>query len=223
MLVVFSAAGMAAFAASAKEPSAAPGINRSFEAPDVEEWVGRFERGGREVFDRRMDIVSAMALRPGMIVADIGAGTGLFARLFSPAVAPEGKVYAVDVAKNFVEAIQAAAKRQGMKNIQGIVNTPTDTLLPPASVDIAFVCDTYHHFEHPKQMLASIRRALKPNGALVVVDYERIPGQSSAWVMEHVRAGKETTVQEIEAAGFRLTEDRAIMKTNYYLRFVKLP
>ncbi len=200
-----------------------PGINAPFEKPDFDAWVERFERGGREVYDKRLDIVAAVGLRPGMTVADIGAGTGLFTRLFSPQVGPSGKVYAVDISANFIQGILATAQRQGLTNIEGIVNSPTDAMLPLASIDVAFVCDTYHHFEFPRQMLASIHRALKPGGALVVVDYERIPGKSSAWVLDHVRLDKQTAIKEIEAAGFRLVEDRPLMQHNYYLRFVKTP
>jgi len=209
--------------ALAKEQSAAPGINAPFEKPNYEEWVERFERGGREVYDKRFDIVSALELKPGMVVADIGAGTGLFTRLFSPEVGTAGKVIAVDIAKNFVDAILANARKQGQKNVQGLVNIPTDAMLPLASVDVAFVCDTYHHFEYPQQMLASIHRALKPNGALVIVDYERIPGKSSAWVMEHVRLDKQATIRELARAGFMLVEERPLMQENYFLRFVKAP
>lgn len=209
--------------APALEQSAAPGINVPFEKPDFAQWVERFERGGREVYDKRFDIVAALDLKPGMTVADIGAGTGLFTRLFSPEVGARGKVIAVDIAKPFIDAILAGARKQGLKNIQGIVNAPTDAMLPLASVDVAFICDTYHHFEYPRHMLASIHRALKPNGALVIVDYERVPGQSSAWVMEHVRLDKQATIREIQAAGFLLAEERPLMRDNYFLRFVKAP
>lgn len=205
----------------AKEVGAHPSVNAPFVQPNFDEWVERFERGGREVFDKRMDIVAAMDIKPGMVVADIGAGTGLFTRLFSPEVGAKGRVIAVDISQPFIDNILKNAKQRGLKNISGIVNEAKDAKLPLASVDIAFICDTYHHFEYPKQMLASIHRSLKPNGALIIVDFERTPGKSSAWVMEHVRAGKEETIREIEAAGFRLVEDRALMQTNFFLRFLK--
>ena len=210
-------------AALAKEASVNPGINAPYAQPNFEEWVQRFESSGREVFDRRFDIVTAMDVKPGMVVADIGAGTGLFTRLFSPAVGEKGKVFAVDISKVFIDNILRGAKKRGLKNIEGIVNESTDAMLPLASVDIAFVCDTYHHFEFPQQMLASIHRALKPNGVLVIVDYERIPGKSTAWILEHVRIGKADVIKEIEAAGFHLAEDRALMRENYFLKFTKKP
>lgn len=210
-----------AAAAVAREQSVHPGINVPFEHPNYQAWVERFEHEGREVYDQREQIVAATGVTPGMVVADIGAGTGLFTRLFAPRVNPGGMVIAVDISKTFVENILRTSREQNLRNVHGVVNTPSDVSLARESIDLAFVCDTYHHFEYPQSMLASIHRALKPNGTLVIVDFERIPGVSSSWVLNHVRAGKETVIAEIEAAGFRLIEDRPLLKDNYFLRFAK--
>lgn len=208
-------------AALAKEQSVRPGINAPFDNPTFQEWVERFEHEGREVYDKREQIVDATGVKPGMVVADIGAGTGLFTRLFAPRVNATGMVIAVDISKTFIENILRATREQNIKNVQGVVGTATDAMLARASVDLAFVCDTYHHFEYPRSMLASIHRALKPNGTLVIVDFERIEGVSSSWVLGHVRAGKQAVIAEIEAAGFRLIEDRPLLRDNYFLRFAK--
>lgn len=203
----------------ARETSVSPGINAPFEAPDVGCWIEAFEREGREIWDRREAIVAALGLRPGMAVADIGAGTGFFVRLFAREVGPAGRVYAVDIARDFVAAILRRSVRDGQDQIQGVVNPPDQTGLSPASVDLVFTSDTYHHFEYPASMLASIRQALRPGGQLVVVDFERIPGVSSPWVLAHVRADKATVIREVEAAGFRLLEEVPLLRQNYMLRF----
>jgi predicted methyltransferase len=206
-------------AASAQQQSVRPGINAPFENPEVTQWIEAFEREGREIWDKRLEIVAALELRPGMAVADIGAGTGFFVRLLAQEVGPRGKVYAVDIARNFVAAIERRARQDGQHWIQGIVNPPDQSGLPEASVDLVFTSDTYHHFEYPQSMLASIHRALRPGGSLVIIDFERIPGVSSAWVMSHVRAGKETVIREVEAAGFRLEKEIPLLRQNYMLRF----
>jgi ubiquinone/menaquinone biosynthesis C-methylase UbiE len=103
----------------------------------------------------------------------------------------------------------------------GVVSTQADTRLEENAVDVAFVCDAYHHFEDPKAMLASIRRALRPGGMLVLVDFERIPGTSPDWILKHVRAGKEDFRREIEASGFRFAEEVKLMRENYFLRFTR--
>jgi predicted methyltransferase len=88
-------------------------------------------------------------------------------------------------------------------------------------VDLAFTSDTYHHLEYPRSTLASIHRALRPGGELVVVDYRREPGKSPAWILGHVRAGQEEVAKEIEAAGFKRVETPEFLKENYLMRFRK--
>ncbi len=205
----------------AEEQSVRPGINRYYQDPDWQQWVNTFERQGREVYDKRYAIVEASGVRPGMTVADIGAGTGLFTRLFAERVGPQGRVYAVDISRPFIENILRTARDQGLTNVEGIVNSDRDVSLPPASIDLAFVVDTYHHFEYPATMLASIRESLRPGGRLIVIDFRRHPSFSSRWVMGHVRAGRETVVDEITRAGFRLLDDKPLLRTNYYLVFSK--
>jgi predicted methyltransferase len=90
--------------------------------------------------------------------------------------------------------------------------------LSPRSLDLAFICDSYHHFEDPATIIQSIHRALKPDRRLIVIDFRKVPGVSAPWLMRHVRAGEEEVVRKIEAAGFRLIEDNDLLATNYFLR-----
>jgi predicted methyltransferase len=205
----------------AHEVNVRPEANREYLSPDldVQAWVQRFERAGRDIYDHRHELVTIAGVRPGVRVADLGAGTGLFSRLFARAVGPTGVVYAVDIAPRFLEHIQRTARAQGLGNISTILGDARSTNLPPASVDVAFLCDVYHHFEYPRAMLASIRKALRPGGRLVLVDFERIPGKSAAWVFDHVRADKETFVREIEAAGFVRQDEVPLLRENYVVRF----
>jgi len=205
----------------AQEQSVHPGINRNFEHPDWQQWVDTFERRGREVYERRHAIVAASDVRPGMAVADIGAGTGLFTRLFARAVEPGGTVYAVDISDTFVENILRTCREQGLSNVQGIVNSQRDTGLPDDSIDLAFVTATYHHFEYPADMLATIQRALRQGGRLVIIDFRRDPRINSRWVMEHVRGDRYQVIREVKAAGFRLVDDKPLLHTNFFLEFKK--
>src|SRR5262245_24843020 len=100
-----------------QEQSVNPGINKNYQPPDLADSIQRFESNGRDVFDHRQEIVTALSLKPGMTVADVGAGTGLFTRLFSPAVGTKGKVYAVDISKDFIDHIEKLARQQHMENI----------------------------------------------------------------------------------------------------------
>lgn len=208
-----------------EEESVRPGINKGYLDPDlkVADWLKRFEVESREVFVQRDTVVAACRIRKGMTVADIGAGTGLYTRLFSEATGSDGWVYAVDISGRFLEHIRARAVSEGQTNISPILCPENSVALPPNSVDLAFTCDTYHHFEFPKGTLASIARALKKGGTLVVVDFERIPGTSREWVLGHVRASKELVKQEILQAGFEFVDEVTVegFKENYFLRFRK--
>jgi ubiquinone/menaquinone biosynthesis C-methylase UbiE len=209
--------------AQARDTQGRPDINQRFLAPDFEQWVSRFETPGREIYDRRMELVELSGVTAGMTVADIGAGTGLFTRLFAERVGDTGKVYAVDISKVFIDNIVRISRELEQDNVEGIVNQPDDVGLPARSLDLAFICDTYHHFEHPATIMQSIQRALKPGGRLMVIDFRKIPGVTSEWVMQHVRAGEAEVVREIEDAGFRLTGDSDLLATNYILSFVPRP
>lgn len=209
--------------APGQEKSVRPGINKAFEDPNVKEFLGKFEVESREIYAKRKEIVAACGIKPGMAVADIGAGTGLFTRIFARAVGPKGRVYAVDIAPKFVAHIKKTCERAGLKNVTGVVCTQTSTELPAASVDLAFICDTYHHFEFPQRTLASLHRALKPGGRLVLIDFKRVKGVSSEWVMNHVRAGQEVFTREVVESGFRPVGEERLLKENYFLRFERVP
>jgi acetyl esterase/lipase len=208
--------------APAQEKSVKPGINQPFENPNVKEYIGKFEVESREIFAKRAEIVAACQIKPGMAVADIGAGTGLFTRLFAPAVGPKGRVYAVDIAPKFIEHIEKTCKESGIQNVVGVVCTPTAVKLPPRSVDLAFICDTYHHFEFPFKTMQTIHDALRPGGQLVLIDFHRIEGKSSAWVLNHVRAGQEVFTREIVSSGFKKAGEQDLLKENYLVRFERV-
>lgn len=209
--------------AVADEASINPGINDSFLAPElnVDEWIARFEVESREVFAARNDVLAAMALEAGDCVADIGAGTGLYTALFAQAVGPEGTVYAVDISAPFLQHINDRTSEAGLENVTCVLGTDRSVRLPFAAVDLVFICDTYHHFEYPQSTLSSIHRALRPGGRLVLIDFERIEGVSSDWVLGHVRDGKHGFRGEIEAAGFEFVDEVEIagLLENYCLIF----
>ena len=163
--------------------------------------------------------MAACKLRPGMTVANVGAGTGLFTRLFAAEVGPKGRVYAVDIARKFIEHIEKTSQEAGLQNVTGVVCTPTSTELPPNSVDLVFICDAYHHFEYPQKTMASVHRALRPGGRLVLINFRRIEGKTPDWLLKHVRAGQEVFTKEVEAAGFKVMDQAGFLKDNYFVRF----
>ena len=194
-----------------------PGINRPYRAPNAgNRWARTFERDGREVHDHRAEIVRALGLRPGMAVADIGAGTGLFTLAFADAVGTGGTVYAVDLIPEFLAHIRAKLDRAGVRQVRLVQATDRSAELPPASVDLLFMSDAYHHLEYPQHVLASLRRALRPGGSLWLIDFKR-EADRPEWLRKHVRAGKAVVLQELAQAGFELVEEPPLLRENYVL------
>ena len=207
--------------AYAAEQNVSPGINQYYQGAQFQRWLSTFERSGREVYDRQQGVVQALELKPEMDIADIGAGTGFYSLLFAEQVGKSGNVFAVDITDDFLRNIKRRASEKNLNNIHVVRSDQKDTRLDSDSIDMAFVCNTYHHFEYPQSMLASIHRALRPGGTLIIIDYRKQPDTSSSWVMSHVRSGKQSVIEEIEKAGFKLHSESAILKENYFLRFVK--
>ena len=210
-------------APSPPSPTVPEGINDTFlsEDLDVDQFIERFEGESREVFAQRAAIVGALGLSTGSRIADIGAGTGFFTALFAREVGDDGTVYAVEISPKFLEHLRNRATADDMTPVVVVEGTRNSVELQRASVDVAFVCDVYHHFEAPQDSLASLYSAIRPGGSLVVIDFYRIPNESSEWLLGHVRAGQDVFTAEIEAAGFKLTEEIELdgLKDNYMLRF----
>ena len=195
--------------AFAQDESLAPGINERFkQQPDQS--IKQFDFTSSDP-EQQKEILDALELEPGMDVADIGAGSGVHARLFAEKVLPKGKVYAVDIVQDFLDHIETACREKGIKNVLCVLGSDTSTNLEPSSVDTVFTCDTYHHFEYPFKMLASIHEALRPNGKFVIIDFK---DKSS-----HVRADSKTVIEEISKAGFRLIDSRDFSGIFFIARF----
>jgi SAM-dependent methyltransferase len=207
------------------EASVRPGINANYLDPalDVDEWVARFEGESREIFVQRLALAAAVHLQPGDDVADVGAGTGLFLDPFASAVGTEGKVYAVDISPVFIEHLEVRARELDLPQVVAHLCREDSVDLPAGALDKAFICDTYHHFEYPRSTMASLHKALRKGGEVVIVDFERIPGVSRDWVLEHVRCGKEQVIGEVTGFGFELVEQVPVagLAENYVLRFAK--
>ena len=131
-------------------------------------WLERAERADEE----RPDLVlAALDLKPGMSVADIGAGTGYYAWRMARSVGVGGTVYAVDIQPEMIALLEQQVARRGVTNVRALPGTLTDPRLPAGALDLVLMVDVYHEFEFPYEMLAALTRALKPGGRLVFVEF----------------------------------------------------
>ncbi len=204
--------------------SVRPGVNdRYFEHGAVDKWTDVLERERREVIAERDDIVAALELRPGMVVADIGAGTGAFMAALSAELGESGKLYAVDIVPSFLAHLRERAAAEGLTNVEIVEATPTASTLPAGSVDLLFICDVYHHFEYPSVYLRDLYAALRPDGRMIIVEFDKVPGKTSERMMAHVRQDKPTLLAEVGAEGFVLEReiDSVELDENYMLVFRK--
>ena len=168
---------MAWAAAAAAAPAlAADGIGKVYmgrEIAGVMGWQGAawLEREEREKEERTDLLLRELALAPGMNVADVGAGTGYLSRRMAPLVAPGGTVFAVDVQPEMVRMLEEGAKKAGLANIRPVLGADKSVQLAASSIDMAVLVDVYHELEFPFEVMASLERALRPGGRVVLVEY----------------------------------------------------
>jgi ubiquinone/menaquinone biosynthesis C-methylase UbiE len=175
-----------------------------------------FEEPGRDQrlqIDRVMDL---LGLKPGKVVADIGAGGGWFSVRAAKRVAPGGKVIAEDINPAAVDAIRARAIKEGLLNIEPYLGTPDDPRLPPDSLDAALMLKVYHEIAHPPQVLENLRLAMKPGARFGIID--RNGNGADHGLQERI------VRKEVEAAGFRQVGRYDFTKADgqdYFLIFEK--
>ena len=134
------------------------------------DWLDREERVREEKPD---EAIAQLNLKPGMTVADIGAGTGFYTVRLAKAVLPGGLVYANDIQPGMLERLKANAKAKGLKNVVAVLGTESDPKLPSQSLDLVLLVDVYHEFSRPQRMLDRLHDALKPNGQLVLLEFRK--------------------------------------------------
>lgn len=133
--------------------------------------IGWLERPEREVEEAPKALLDSLKIQPGDVVADIGAGSGYFSFRMAKLVGDEGKVLAVDIQPEMLDAMRRKMKKEGIKNVELIQGEISDPKLPPESVDLILMVDVYHEFSHPWEMVEAMVTALKPNGRIVFVEY----------------------------------------------------
>ena len=177
----------------------------SFESDSRAEW---------QMVDR---VIQAMGLREGDHIADIGGGTGYFSRPFARRVGPRGVVYCCDLATYLLEYLQIKAAAEGLSNIVTVYAAMDRPMLPYASVDVIFFCDTNHHLENRVEYYKGLIPLLRPGGRLVVVD----------WKKERMEVGpppshtvaKSVVMEEMKEAGWKLVKEETFLPYQYFLIF----
>ena len=187
-------------------------------------WQGAawLERADRDEEQRPDEVIRTMGLRDGDVVADVGAGTGYFTRRLAWAVAPRGRVYAVEIQPEMIALLKQGVEKAGLTNVVPVLGTAEDPRLPPAALDWILLVDVYHELQQPKAVLAKMREALKPTGRVALVEY-RLEGPTALHIRKEHRMSPKQVLAEWEPAGFRLAARHEFLPTQHFFVFEKAP
>ena len=181
--------------------------------------LGLLDAPDRDLWQRPDQVMDAMGIADGSIVADIGAGSGWFTIRLARRVGPQGLVYAEDVQPEMINAISRRVSREGFTNVRAVLGLKNDPRLPPNSLDAVLMVDAYHEVEDRVSMLASLAKALKPAGRIGIVDF-RLDGTGPGPAPEE-RVSPDVVVNDAKQAGLRLLRQEPFLEYQYFLIFAK--
>jgi SAM-dependent methyltransferase len=180
------------------------------------EWLEREERDIEEAPDAALD---ALGLAPGMVVADVGAGSGYITTRMARRVAPGGRVYATDIQPEMLAILAERIADEKLDNVTTVLGLEADPKLPAGALDLELLVDVYHELSEPQAMLRGLRAALKPGGRLVLLEYRK--EDPAVPILELHKMTVEQAKQEVEAEGFTLTRVDERLPRQHILVFTK--
>ncbi len=178
-------------------------------ARKADEWVTTLE-GPQRVSGQKVDeVLARLKLKPGMMVADIGAGSGLFSRPLAKAVAPGGKVYAVDIQQDLLDYMNKRSAEEKITNIQTVLGGFNDPKLPARNIDLAFINDVLHHIENRAAYLEALAGYLKPGGRIALIEMDKNDPNTPHKNQPALLVGRDQIEEWMSGAGMKLVEEHA--------------
>lgn len=162
-------------------------------------WLERPEREDEEAPSKAIDLLE---LKPGMVVADIGAGSGYYSSRIAKRVGPTGRVFATDIQPGMIAILDRRIQQEGLTNITTILGGMDDPKLPPKSIDLAIMVDVYHELQQPQVFLQRLKDAFKPNGRLVLLEFRKEDPKIP--ILEVHKMSVAEVKQEMEAEGYEI-------------------
>lgn len=184
---------------------------------DPKAYLAMLDDPKRDAYQKPHEVITALKLKEGEVIADIGAGSGYFTLRLARHVGETGRVYAVDVSPEMIVHMNRRIRDLKVKNVVSILAAPDDPLLADASVDRFFICDTWHHIENRDRYLALLKKMLKPGGEVVMVDFKK--AETPVGPPQEMRIDRADLVQEMEKNGFRLDAEHTFLPYQYFLVF----
>jgi ubiquinone/menaquinone biosynthesis C-methylase UbiE len=184
---------------------------------DSKAYIAMLDDPKRDAHQKPDEIVAALKLNKGEVIADIGAGSGYFTFRLANQVGGAGRVYAVDVSPDMIVHLNRRIRELNQKNVVTILCLPDDPLLGDASISRFFICDTWHHIENHDHYLALLKKMLKSGGQVVMIDYKKT--RTPVGPPLEMRIGRDELVKEMERNGFRLEAEHTFLPYQYFLLF----
>ena len=189
--------------------------------PNVMEYLDRLDRPERDQDQKPAEVVETLAIKRGMHVADLGAGSGYFTRRFVEAVGETGKVYVIDIEPKALKYVEESlVHMQRPFNAEFILARPDDPNIPVESIDILFVCNTYHHLDERTKYFSDAKSSLKPGGRVAIIDFYHDERSGELGFPKRHLVPRETVIVELNGAGYRLIREHTFLPRQYFLEFV---
>lgn len=184
---------------------------------DPKAYMAALDDPARDAYQKPHEVITALKLKPGEVVADIGAGSGYFTFRLARHVGDTGRVYAIDVSPEMIVHLNRRIRDMKAKNVVTILAAPDDPLLADASIDRFFICNTWHHIDNRPSYLGLLKKMLKPGGQVVMIDFKK--AQTPVGPPMEMRIDREDLVKEMEGNGFRLAAEHTTLPHQYFLVF----
>ncbi len=184
---------------------------------DPKAYIAMLEDPKRDAYQQPHEVITALKLKEGEVVADIGAGSGYFTFRLARHVGDTGRVYAVDISPEMIIHMNRRFRDLNLKNVVTILAAPDDPLLPDASIDRFFICDTWHHIENHPHYLALMKKMLKPGGQIVMIDFKKV--ETPVGPPLEMRIDRKDLIKEMETNGFRVASEETFLPYQYFLVF----
>ena len=184
---------------------------------DPKAYIGALEDPKRDAYQKPHEVLTALNLKPGEVIADIGAGSGYFTFRIAHHVGAKGKVFAVDVSPDMIRHMNRRIRDSKAANVVSVLAEPDDPLLGERSIDRFFICNVWHHVENPTKYLSMMKKMLKPGGEIVVIDFHKkeLPFGPPL----EMKIAREDLLKQMEANGFLVTKEHTFLPYQYFLVF----
>ena len=184
---------------------------------DPKAYIGALEDPKRDAYQKPHEVIHALNLKSGEVIADIGAGSGYFTFHLARHVGDKGKVYAVDVSPDMILHINRRIRELKASNVITLLADPDDPLLPDRSVNRFFFSDSWHHIENQSKYLSLMKRMLKPGGEIVMIDFHK--KELPVGPPMQMKIAREDLIKQLDGNGYRLTKEHTFLPYQYFLVF----